>query len=324
MKTPAFWYKKPGALAWLLWPLGCVYGVVTAWRMQKKGMRVDLPVICVGNFTAGGAGKTPVVLMLADALSKRGERPFVISRGYGGKLHGPVRVDLHHHTVNDCGDEPLLLAAHVPTVVARNRVEGAAFAQKWGATVLLLDDGLQNARLSKDFTIAVVDGVVGNGNGFCVPSGPLRAPLTAQLPFVDAILVIGREPGLPIFQTANKPVMDGQLQPDADAVASLCGLRLLAFAGIGRPEKFFETLRQSGLDVVQTHAFADHHPYSLADISALRREAAYKKLTLVTTEKDMVRVGSPKEDIRCLPVLLELAEDTLLEQVSQAIRTKLE
>jgi tetraacyldisaccharide 4'-kinase len=322
MKTPAFWYEKPGALAWFLWPLGWIYGAVTAWRMQRKGAVVGLPVVCVGNFTAGGAGKTPVVLMLADALSKAGERPFVISRGYGGKLHGPVRVDPSHHTAKDCGDEPLLLAEHVPTIVAQDRVAGAGFAQGEGATVLLLDDGMQNSLLSKDFTIAVVDGGVGIGNGFCVPSGPLRAPLAAQISSVDAVLLVGGKKDSRSLQSMNRPMVFGHLEPDTTAVIDLRGLRLLAFAGIGRPEKFFETLRQSGLDVVQTRSFADHHPYSEADMITLRREAASKDLTLVTTEKDMVRVQSPKADIKSMPVRLQLADQTLLDLVNEAIRTK--
>jgi tetraacyldisaccharide 4'-kinase len=322
MKTPAFWYEKPGALAWFLWPLGWLYGAVTAWRMQRDGERVALPVICVGNFTAGGAGKTPAVLMLAEALSQTGERPFVISRGYGGKLHGPFRVDPLHHTANDCGDEPMLLAAHVPTIVARDRVAGASFAQAEGATVILLDDGLQNPALTKDFTIAVVDGGVGIGNGFCVPAGPLRAPLRAQGAHVDCVLMIGSSDESFALKTSEKPLAFGHLHPDADAVRDLRGLQLLAFAGIGRPEKFFETLRESGLDVVQTRSFADHHPYSDADMSALKREAASRNLTLVTTEKDIVRVQSAKVDIKCLPVRLQLADRLLLDLVNGEIRIK--
>ena len=322
MKTPVFWYEKPAIVARFLWPLGWMYGAITARRMRRQGARVDIPVICVGNFTAGGAGKTPVVLMLAESLINNGERPFVISRGYGGKLRGPVLVDPLRHAAHECGDEPLFLAAHVPTVVARDRVAGAAFAREQGATVLLLDDGLQNPALTKDFTIAVVDGVVGVGNGFCIPAGPLRAPVEAQIPHIDCVVMVGRGAGLLSLGAMDKPVVFGHLQPDADAVTDLFGLSLLAFAGIGRPEKFFETLRQCGLAVEKTQSFADHHPYSDMDVQALKQTAALHSLTLVTTEKDLTRLPSNRADIKCLPVRLELADERLLQDMDAAIRTK--
>ena len=322
MKTPVFWYEKPGIVAQFLWPLSWIYGAITAWRMRCKGTRMDIPVICVGNFTAGGAGKTPVVLMLAETLTTNGERPFVISRGYGGKLRGPVLVEPLQHAAHECGDEPLLLAAHVPTVVARDRVAGAAFARKQGATVLLLDDGLQNPTLTKDFTIAVVDGDVGIGNGFCIPAGPLRAPLADQILYIDCIVMVGRGAGLLSLGAIDKSVVFSHLQPDADAVTNLRGLQLMAFAGIGRPEKFFETLRQCGLAVEKTQSFADHHPYSDMDIQALKQTAALHGLTLVTTEKDLTRLPSNSGDIKCLPVRLALADQRLLQNIDAAIRGK--
>ena len=291
MKTPAFWSGRPGLIAILLAPLGWIYGAVTAWRMGRQGVRVTIPVICIGNLTAGGAGKTPTVLMLAEAIGARGERPFVVSRGYGGRLAGPVRVDPDRMTASDCGDEPLFLARRLPVIVARDRLAGARMAEAEGASVILLDDGLQNPGLAKDFTIAVVDAGHGFGNGLCVPSGPLRAPIEAQMRHVDAMLTIGIAPGTPL-DGWGKPSFTARIRPDPAAVEVLAGKPLLAFAGIGRPEKFFETLRLAGLSVAQTRAFADHHGFSGAEIASLRAEAQALGLTLVTTEKDAMRLMS--------------------------------
>ncbi len=317
MKAPAFWSAPPGLIARFLAPFGWLYGAITAWRMGRPGAQVDLPVVCIGNLTAGGAGKTPTVLMLAEALQARGERPFVVSRGYGGRLEGPVRVDPGTMTSGDCGDEPRLLARSVPVIVARDRLAGARLARSAGATLLLLDDGLQNPRLAKDCTIAVVDAVQGFGNGFCLPAGPLRAPVEAQLRHVHALLSIGGglDAGL---RGLEKPVFTAQIVPADDAVAALRCRRLLAFAGIGRPEKFFDTLRQAGLTVAKTRAFADHHPYAETDIASLRADAEAAGLTLVTTEKDAARLA-PMDDISVLPIRLALEGEGLLTLVLAAI-----
>ena len=342
MRTPDHWSGRPGLIARLLSPLGLLYGAATASRMARPGRRAAIPVICVGNFTAGGAGKTPVVRMLAQALEERGEKPFVVSRGYGGRIAGPVRVDPARMRAADCGDEPLLLAREVPVIVARDRVAGAALAAAEGATLVVLDDGLQNPRLAKDFVLAVVDSGAGFGNGLCMPAGPLRAPVAAQIRHVDAVLVVNPATHRPhpevlrearlrrapqdeergeVGQTlarSGKPLFAARIEPDPTAVAALHGKKLLAFAGIGRPQKFFGALTAAGLDVAATRAFADHHAFTEAEIAALRAEAAAKGLTLATTEKDAVRLP-PGSDIATLPVRLIPDDGALVEAVAAAI-----
>jgi tetraacyldisaccharide 4'-kinase len=308
MKTPAFWTLPAGPLAWAFAPLGWLYGRITAWRMARPGARAGVRVVCIGNFTAGGAGKTPTALLAAEMAVAAGMKPFILTRGHGGRITLPTRVDAARHGAADCGDEPLLLARIAPVIVARDRAAGAAEAVARGAGLIIMDDGLQNPSLAKDFVIAVVDGATGAGNGLCLPAGPLRAPLAAQLRHVTAVLVIG--PGAAgdavaaLAAAAGKPVLRGALEPDARAVAALRGKPLLAFAGIGRPEKFFATLRESGLDVRVVRAFADHRAYGPDDLSRLAAEAG--GLTLVTTEKDAVRLPPGAPACAVLPVRLRL------------------
>jgi tetraacyldisaccharide 4'-kinase len=324
MKAPAFWSAGPGVMAWLLSPLGWIYGLATAWRIGKPGRKAVLPVICIGNLTVGGAGKTPTVLMLAKALREAGETPFVVSRGYGGSLAGPVRVVPGEMTAADCGDEPLLLARHAPTIVSRDRLAGARLAQAEGATLVLLDDGLQNPRLHKDFSLAVVDAGAGFGNGFCVPAGPLRAPVGLQMIHVDALLVIS-EPSagdqkLPtgLAQT-DKPLFHAAILPDASVLARLRAVQVMAFAGIGRPEKFFSTLRTAGVQVAAMRPFADHHTFTATELANLRREAEAEQWQLVTTEKDAMRLPEPAADIVALPISLDPVDPVLVEQIRDAI-----
>jgi tetraacyldisaccharide 4'-kinase len=288
--------------------------------MGRAGARAPVPVICIGNFTAGGAGKTPTALAVAALLSARGERPAFLSRGYGGRLAGPVLVDPHRHTARDVGDEPLLLVRAAPAILARDRPAGAALAAERGASVVIMDDGLQNPSLAKDLALAVVDGATGIGNGLTLPAGPLRAPMPAQWAAIDAVLVIGKgEPGSRVAEEAarrGKPVLRGRLAPDQNAAAALAGARVVAFAGIGRPEKFFETLRECGAVPVAEHSFPDHHLYRAAEIAALAAEATAGGLRLVTTEKDRVRIetlGVPVAGLLSLPVRLVLDDESALE-----------
>jgi tetraacyldisaccharide 4'-kinase len=297
MRAPAFWNAaKPGLLARLLQPAGALYGAATARRMGGTGTRVGPRVVCVGNFTLGGAGKTPAALAIAERLSAAGERVAFLSRGYGGSLSGrsPVEVDVERHAAAEVGDEPLLLARRAPTVICADRVEGAIMARRLGASVVVMDDGLQNPAVIKDERVAVVDGAVGVGNGLCFPAGPLRAPMAAQWDHVDAVLIVGPgEAGERVAIEAlrrGKRVERGRLAPDESVVARLRGRRLLAFAGIGRPEKFFATLREAGLDVAATRVFPDHHAFTSGEIAELARRASKEGLTLVSTEKDVVRL----------------------------------
>ena len=255
-----------------------------------------MPVLCVGNFTLGGAGKTPTVMMLAAMLRQAGERPVCLTRGYGGSLAGPRLVDAQADLAAQVGDEALLLARVAPTVVARDRVAGAAAARAAGASVIVMDDGLQNASLAKDFTLAVVDGRRGIGNARVFPAGPLRAPLDAQIARSDALLVVGDGDGAREVVAAARglPVFHGRLVPDAAAVAALQGKNVFAFAGIGDPEKFFATVTQAGIAIAQRKAFADHHRYSAEDGAELTMQAERDGLTLLTTEKDRARMtGEP-------------------------------
>jgi tetraacyldisaccharide 4'-kinase len=312
MRSPAFWWRaEPSPLARLLTPASALYGAVAGRRMGRGGERAAVPVVCVGNFTAGGAGKTPTALRLAALLRSAGESPVFLTRGYGGRLAGPLRVEAQHEP-DEVGDEPLLLARTAPTIVSRDRPAGARLAARLGASVIVMDDGLQNPSLAKDLSIAVVDGAAGFGNRMPLPAGPLRAPLAVQWARADAVLIIGEgAAGRAVAEEARAlgtPVWHGRLNPTADAAARLEGRRVLAFAGIGRPEKAFETIRDCGAEVVATRAFPDHYAFSAADLAALRAEAGRRKLTLVTTEKDLVRLRGA-DDVLALPVALDVEDE---------------
>jgi tetraacyldisaccharide 4'-kinase len=290
MRAPAFWYApKPTWIARLLAPLGWVYGTLTARRMARPGVAASVPVICVGNLVAGGAGKTPTVLALAYLLREAGRTPFALSRGYGGTLTGPVRVAGQGAT--EAGDEPLLLARNMPVIVARDRPAGAALAISEGADIIIMDDGLQNPSLTKTLRLAVIDGQAGIGNGLCLPAGPLRAPLDRQMRHVDALILIGTgEAGENVAAQTGKPVHRARLVPEARATQQLKGSRVLALAGIGRPEKFSTTLREAGAEVVATRSFPDHHAYTAADVRQVLSIARDLGLTVATTQKDWVKV----------------------------------
>lgn len=296
MREPRFWYGSPSLMSWLLWPASAIYGAVAARRMARPGTHAGVPVICVGNYHLGGAGKTPVTLALAEMLHAMGERPVVVSRGYGGSLEGPVEVDARRHMAAEVGDEPLMMAERVPVVVARDRVAGAVLARASSASVVLLDDGLQNPALIKDITLAVVDGTRALGNRRVFPAGPLRAPLAPQLARTDVMIVVGAgcsADDLTRAMTARGAlVLRANFVADARSVERLQERRVLAFAGIGDPERFFATLRANAIDVAETRAFADHHAYAPYEISALRARAMEQGFTLVTTEKDMARIAS--------------------------------
>jgi len=298
MREPAFWWRRAGLAASLLAPVGLVYGAIAARRMAAKGTAAGVPVLCVGNFTLGGAGKTPTVIALARMLADAGEHPYCLTRGYGGTLAGPKLVDPHNDLAAQVGDEALLLAHVAPTVVARDRVAGAAFTRAKGASLIIMDDGLQNASLAKDFTLAVIDARRGVGNRCIFPAGPLRAPLAAQLAKTDALLVVGEGNGaedvVMLARARNLPVLLGRLSPDVSAVASLKGRRVLAFAGIGDPGKFFATAEASGIAVAERRSFDDHYRYTAEDAGELIMDAEHSGLALLTTEKDRARMAGER------------------------------
>ena len=317
MREPAFWHQRGSWLAWLLMPFGAVYGELTAMRMRNKGLAPGVPVICVGNYHVGGAGKTPTTLALVALLRDIGENPVVLSRGYGGRLKGPVSVDGIRHTAADVGDEPLMMARDVAVVIARDRVEGAALARSRNASVIVMDDGFQNPTLAKDISFIVIDGDRGLGNGFTFPAGPLRAPLDGQIAMTDALVVIGdgmAAAGVAALVTAQgKPELRARLVPDAAGVEALKGQRVLAFSGIGDPARFIRTLRAAGLDVAAHRAFADHHVFTDAEMSSLRDQASRDRLTLVTTQKDLARLGVAGEGILSFAVTLTFDDAAALK-----------
>ncbi|MDB5504451.1 MAG: lipid-A-disaccharide kinase [Tardiphaga sp.] len=311
MREPAFWQPPSTWLSRLLMPLGAIYGEIAGSRMARKGVAVGIPVVCVGNYHVGGAGKTPTTLALVALLRELGETPVVLSRGYGGKLRGPVKVDAIKHAAADVGDEPLMMARQVTVVISHDRVAGAALARSTGASVIVMDDGFQNPAVMKDTSIIVIDGDRGLGNGRVLPAGPLRAPLDLQMARTDALVIVGdgaAAAGVATMLAANSvPVLTARLLPDEASVAALRGLRVLAFAGIGDPGRFFRTLRSAGIDVAIEKAFPDHHAYTSGDIDALAARAQREGLTLVTTEKDLVKLRGMPAATAIVPFAVTLA-----------------
>ncbi len=311
MRAPDFW-TEDGALAALLAPLGAGYDL--AGRLRRAlvpSVAADIPVVCVGNLVAGGAGKTPVVLALVETLTARGVAVHCLSRGYGGSSPGPRRVDAACDSAAEVGDEALLLARAAPSWVARDRAAGARAAAAAGARVLVMDDGFQNPALAKDLSLLVVDGAYGFGNRRVMPAGPLRETVARGLARADAVVLLGRDDrNLRAPLGARLPLLTARLAPRHGS-ENLVGHRVLAFAGIGRPEKFFATLAGPeggpggglGAELVETRAFPDHHPYSAAELRSLRARARSLDAILVTTEKDAVRLTpEQREGIETLAV----------------------
>lgn len=343
LNEPGWWYGRGADRSWqalALSPLSAFYDWVTRRRMARDdGLRSPLPVICVGNFTAGGTGKTPFVCWLAEALKQRAQTPVILTRGFGGRLAGPVWVDGDQHTAQDVGDEPLLIAKHAPVMVARDRAKGlrAILKDQDKFNVVIMDDGLQNPSVEKDLAIAVVDGQRGFGNGWVIPSGPLRASLSAQVSAVGAVVINRGSQQNSIADLTDSlvttlradgfegPVLSATLIVPND-VPALENERVLAYAGIGNPERFFDTVRFLGATIVARHVFADHHQVTAGEAQALLQRAKDEALTLVTTEKDDVRlsdadasVAALKAASRVVPIDMVLSEqdqhtiDSLLE-----------
>jgi tetraacyldisaccharide 4'-kinase len=293
MRAPDFWRRR-GAVALALTPLGALYGFSVALKARfAKPFDPGLPVICVGNLTAGGSGKTPIAIAIAERLRATGHKPFFLTRGYGGKERGPAMA-LRAHSAAQMGDEALLLARAAPTIVARDRAAGARLAKDKGATVLVMDDGHQNFSLCKSLSLVVVDAQTGFSNSFQIPAGPLREPVAQGLARADAVILMGD--GAPDLHGFSGPVLRAHLKVDGEAFA---GKSVFAFAGIGRPEKFVASLETAGAEVVGSCFFDDHHPYTEDDIDQLKTIAGESQL--VTTEKDFVRLGvAQREGIRLL------------------------
>ncbi len=297
---PDWWYgEEPRLAGLLLAPASWIYGAAVVARMRlTRPLRAKRPVICVGNFTVGGAGKTPLTLVVAEIVRGIGREPWALSRGYGGKAKGPMRIDPTVHSAADVGDEPLLLARAMPTVVARNRSAGASFINDAApaSAVIVMDDGLQNPTLAKDLTLAVVDRTRGIGNGRVIPAGPLRAPLSVQVALAHAIVINGARDRL------ASPAVDG-LARSVSAPTLACwpasrgdgevwrDKAVLAYAGIANPGRFFALLGNLGARVVEERAFPDHHTFTDADAASLMAASRRLGAELVTTEKDLARLA---------------------------------
>ncbi|PRD41790.1 tetraacyldisaccharide 4'-kinase [Phyllobacterium phragmitis] len=316
-EAPPFWWEKPDWRALVLSPLSALYGAAARRRLLRAvPPKVPVPVLCVGNFTVGGAGKTPTAIAFAKAALAKGLKPGIVSRGYGGGFSGVHLVDPVHDSARLTGDEPLLLARHAPVAVSPDRIAAARLLIGEGCDFLIMDDGFQSARLHIDYALIAVDTSRGVGNGRVIPAGPLRAPLIDQLRKADALLKIGTGSGADrvIRQAARaaKPIYEARLAPSSAKLIS--GRRFLAFAGIGNPDKFFASLSEMGGVPALTRTFPDHHPYSQEEIGELMQTAAAADLGLVTTAKDHVRLatglGTPKQFLEKLSVVdVELAFD---------------
>ena len=330
MRAPLSWWQdKPDLLARCLQPLGAIYGAITSASMKREGTRAQVPVICIGNFIAGGAGKTPTALALGAVLKTQGETIAFLSRGFGGALSGPtpVRVDASRHTAAQVGDEPLLLASCAMTFICTDRAAGARAATEAGASLIIMDDGLQNPTLHKDLTLCVVDAQMGHGNGLCLPAGPLRAPMAAQWPHVDGLVLIGDGiAGERIAREAQPHecvVLRAKIVPqNLDAVRNK---RVYAFAGLGHPDKFFRTLRDTGAILSATQSFADHHPYTPSELAEIRERCGDDPATAaipVTTEKDAMRIpAGALPGLVVLRVGLEFEDQTALaDLIARKIR----
>ncbi|MGW6777921.1 tetraacyldisaccharide 4'-kinase [Brucella pseudogrignonensis] len=309
-EAPPFWWDKPNWRAFALAPLSWIYGAVAGRRLLKaEPPKVPAPVLCIGNFTVGGAGKTPTAIAFAKAAKERGLHPGIVSRGYGGNYKGLHIVDPSTDSARHVGDEPLLLARHAPVALCPDRLKSALELHQRGCDFIIMDDGFQSARLHTDFSLLVVDSTRGIGNGKVIPAGPLRAPLTDQMRKTDAVLRIGKgaEADFVVRQAsrAGRAVYEAQLQPSSSA--DVAGNRWLAFAGIGNPSKFFASVQQAGGEVAEGKTFPDHYSYQPDDIAKLIETAEKLGVGLITTAKDHVRLVTmsdvPNAFIRNLAVL---------------------
>ena len=310
-ESPPFWWAAPGWQAWALSPFSWAYGRAAGWAMDRaQPVAVPLPVLCVGNFTVGGTGKTPVAMALAKAAIAQGLKPGILSRGHGGGHGKPHLVDLHHDTARHVGDEPLLLAAHAPVAVSADRARAAALLSELGCDFLIMDDGFQSRRIRFDHALVVMDSRRGLGNGHVLPGGPVRAPLLGQLRYASSMLVMGGgDAAVDVIRRAaraGKPVFHASVRPvDPER---LSGRKFVAFAGIGEPEKFYDTLEAAGGYIAAARNFPDHHHYSDENLRDLLLLAKSNEAELITTAKDAVRLHGGNELARSFLSALEVLE----------------
>jgi tetraacyldisaccharide 4'-kinase len=313
MKPPAFW-RHGGVPPLPLRALSWIYAAATARRLARPGWKAGVPVICCGNPGAGGSGKTPLALDIAERLQARGHAPAFLTRGHGGTLNGPRRVDPSRHSSAEVGDEALLLAGLAPTFIGADRAASARLAISDGADVLVLDDGLQNPSLAKTLSVMVIDGGAGFGNGHVIPAGPLREKVATAAHRCQAAVMIGDDAtGAGALLPASLRMLRARIVPQADDVAALPD-RVVAFAGIGRPQKFFETLRDAGHAPLEALEFADHHPYTTGELDRLQHVAQSRGAALVTTAKDLMRIPpSRRGAFKAVRIRLEWSDPTEIE-----------
>lgn len=314
MRAPDFWRRRT-VTPFVLLPLAAAYSLAGRLRWAAtRPWKADIPVICAGNLVAGGAGKTPLAMALAGWFAAKGRKAHFLTRGYRGRERGPVRVDLSRHGFGDVGDEALLLAGVAPTWVARDRPAGARAAMDAGAEIIIMDDGFQNPGLHKDLSLIAIDGGYGFGNGLVLPAGPLRETLPRGFARADAAVIIGRDREEAASKIpAGFPILQARLAPGPEAEA-LAGRKLVAFAGIGRPEKFFDSLRGLGCELLDAVPFPDHHVYKPDEVMWLVEMAAASGAKPVTTLKDYVRLPEEaKPMVETLSVTLEWADEAALD-----------
>lgn len=286
MKTPSYWQSN-SLISKLLSPIGWIYGFLTQARLKlKQPQKADIPVICIGNITAGGTGKTPVSISIAKMLTGEMYHPYFVTRGYGGKLQNII-VNNKKHSAAEVGDEPLLLSRQAPVVVNANRYQGALTALKDGADIIIMDDGFQNPSLYKDLSFLVFDGTYGIGNGKILPAGPLRETFSNGLKRADALIILGKDKHN-LAQKSGLPTFYGYAE--AAQTCNLDNPNVLAFAGIGHPQKFYHTLSQQGFNLLKTIDFPDHHFYTNAEIENILKQAQSLNAQIYTTSKDFVKI----------------------------------
>ena len=310
MRAPEFWYENPNeTVAFVLKPLGWLYGFVGRTRAAMvTPFKASVPVVCVGNLTAGGTGKTPLAIAIGERLKARGLKVCFLSRGYGADIPGAMVVDAAEDTAEDVGDEPLMLAQHAMTIVSPDRPAGARLAVSRGAQVVVMDDGFQNPSLSKDLSFVVVDAAKGFGNGCLIPAGPLRERVEDGLGRAEAVIVMGTGH---VFLPVEKPILRAVLEPLPEERTRLKNKRVVAFAGIGEPKKFFATVEDCGAIITSRFEYADHYAYSEDDLADLREIAARQDAALLTTEKDLLRLEPEfREGIGCLKVAAKFEPDS--------------
>ncbi len=321
MKTPNFW-KSDTITSKLLYPFGYIYNFATQHRVSKKSIyKSKLPIICVGNINVGGTGKTPTCLAIADILAANGKKISFLSRGYKSKQKY-VFVDVNH-TANDVGDEPLLLMEKAPVVIAPNRIIGAKMIENTDTDIIIMDDGFQNPSLFKDFSVIVIDGEAGFGNGKIFPAGPLRETIETGIKRTNAVIIIGNdnfEIKNKIKKLSNIPVINAAI---IEKENNFNNKDVIAFAGIARPEKFYKSLKKSGANIIKTFNFPDHHQFSNKEIKSITEQANKLKAVPVTTKKDYVRLENiHKDNIQYLDIELKLDTTELKDIIENAIFKK--